>query len=80
MELKEDDQIGYNKDLTGRKVESFYTSSTCFDYQKRFTENIFATYGSRFDDNSVAGDEEAHRVTLAYLFDDKSPKLSLHGT
>jgi len=78
---REDDQIGYNKDLTGKKVESFYTTSTYFDYQKRFTENIFATFGSRFDDNSVAGDEEAHRATLAYLFDDKSTKIkSSYGT
>ena len=78
---REDDQIGYNKDLTGKKVESFYTSSTYFDYQKRFTENFYATFGSRFDDNSVAGDEEAHRATLAYLFDDKSTKLkSSFGT
>ena len=78
---REDDQIGYNKDLTGKKVESFYTTSTYFDYQKRFTENIFATFGSRFDDNSIAGDEEAHRVTFAYLFDDKSTKIkSSYGT
>lgn len=78
---REDDQIGYNKDLTGKKVESFYTTSTYFDYQKRFTENIFATFGSRFDDNSVAGDEESHRATLAYLFDDKSTKIkSSYGT
>tara|TARA_Y100000816_G_scaffold280467_1_gene253857 strand:+ start:568 stop:2502 length:1935 start_codon:yes stop_codon:yes gene_type:complete len=78
---REDDQIGYNKDLTGKKVESFYTTSTYLDYQKRFTENIFATFGSRFDDNSIAGDEEAHRFTFAYLFDDKSTKIkSSYGT
>ena len=78
---REDDQIGYNVNMTGKKVESFYTTSTYFDYQKRYTENIFATFGSRFDDNSVAGNEEAHRATFAYLFDDKSTKIkSSYGT
>ena len=44
-------------------------------------ENIYATFGSRFDDNSVAGNEEAHRATFAYLFDDKSTKIkSSYGT
>ena len=78
---REDDQIGYNQNLTGKKVESFYTTSKYFDYQKRFTKNIFATFGSRFDNNSVAGDEEAHRATFAYLFNDKSTKIkSSYGT
>ena len=67
--------------MTGKKVESFYTTSTYFDYQKRFTKNIFTTFGSRFDDNSVAGNEEAHRATFAYLFDDKLTKIkSSYGT
>ena len=39
---------------------------------KRISENLYATFGSRFDDNSVAGDEESHRATIAYLFDDKT--------
>ena len=44
-------------------------------------KNIFATFGSRFDRNSVAGNEEAHRTTLAYLFDDKTTKIkSSFGT
>lgn len=78
---REDDQIGYNANMTGEKIESFYTTSSYFDYQKRFSKNIFATFGSRFDDNSVAGNEEAHRATFAYLFDDKSTKIkSSYGT
>ena len=78
---REDDQIGYNPNMTGEKIESFYTTSKYFDYQKRFSENIFATFGSRFDENSVAGDEEAHRVTFAYLIDKKSTKVkSSYGT
>ena len=78
---REEDQIGYNKDLTGIKRESYYTTSSFFDYQKRISNNLFATYGTRFDDNSVAGDEESHRATLAYLFDDKKTKIkSSFGT
>ena len=78
---REDDHIGYNADATGIKDESYYTTSSYFDYQKRFSNNIFATFGSRFDDNSVAGNEEAHRASLAYLFDDKSTKIkSSYGT
>ena len=78
---REDDHIGYNEDATGIKDESYYTTSSYFDYQKRFSNNIFATFGSRFDDNSVAGNEEAHRASLAYLFDDKSTKIkSSYGT
>ena len=78
---REDDSIGYNANASGRKDESYYTLSTYFDYQKRFSNNIFATFGSRFDDNSVAGNEEAHRVSFAYLFDDKSTKIkSSYGT
>ncbi len=78
---REEDQIGYNKDLTGTKRESYYTTSSFYDYQKRISKNLYATLGSRFDDNSVAGDEESHRATLAYLFDDKKTKIkSSFGT
>ena len=78
---REDDQIGYNANMTGKKIESLYTTSKYFDYQKRLADNIFATFGSRFDYNSVAGNEEAHRATFAYLFDNKSSKIkSSFGT
>ena len=78
---REEDQIGYNKDLTGTKRESYYTTSSFYDYQKRISKNLYATFGSRFDDNSVAGDEESHRATFAYLFDDKKTKIkSSFGT
>ncbi len=78
---REDDHIGYNANSTGNIDESYYTTSSYFDFQKRFSKNVFATFGSRFDDNSVAGDEEAHRASLAYLFDDKSTKIkSSFGT
>ncbi len=78
---REDDHIGYNKDLSGIKRESYYTTSSFYDYQKRLSNNLYATLGSRFDNNSVAGDEESHRATLAYLFDDKKTKIkSSFGT
>ncbi len=78
---REEDQIGYNKDLTGIKRESYYTYSSFFDYQKRISNNLFATFGSRFDDNSIAEKEESHRATIAYLFDDKKTKIkSSFGT
>tara|TARA_B100000945_G_scaffold320862_1_gene332463 strand:+ start:1028 stop:2959 length:1932 start_codon:yes stop_codon:yes gene_type:complete len=78
---REDDQIGYNKDLSGMSHKAFYTTSSYFDLQKRITNNLFATVGSRFDENSIVGDEDSHRITMAYLFDDKKTKLkSSYGT
>ncbi len=78
---REDDQIGFNKDLAGITYKDYYTTSSYFDYQRRFTKNIYGTFGSRFDDNSIAGNEDSHRATLSYLFDNKSTKLkSSYGT
>ena len=73
---REDDSIDYNPNLSGVKKESFQTTSKYFDFQKDF-QKLFATFGSRFDDNSVAGDEEAHRATFAYYFDGKKTKLKV---
>ena len=78
---REDDQIGYNKDMTGMTHKDAYVTSSYFDFQSRVTNNIYATFGSRFDEHSLAGNEDSHRATLAYLFDDKSTKLkSSYGT
>ena len=66
---REDDSIGYNKNMTGMDYKDAYVTSKYFDFQKRFSENIFATFGSRFDNHSLAGNEDSHRLTLAYLFD-----------
>ena len=78
---REDDQIGYNKDLTGMSNKAFYTTSSYFDFQSRLSNNIYATLGSRFDENSIAQNEDSHRLSLAYLFDDKLTKLkSSFGT
>ena len=78
---REDDQIGYNKDMTGRVNKDAYVTSSYFDFQSRVTKNIYATFGSRFDEHNHAGNEDSHRATLAYLFNDKSTKLkSSYGT
>jgi vitamin B12 transporter len=78
---REDDQIAYNKNMTGMTYKDAYTTSSYIDYQSRITKNIYATFGSRFDEHSLSGNEDSHRATLAYLFDDKSTKLkSSYGT
>ena len=77
----EHDDIEYNKDLAGLKLAHAYGTSSYFDLQSRVTNNIYATFGSRFDEHKHAGNEDTHRATLAYLFDDKSTKLKTsYGT
>ncbi len=81
---REDDQMGYNKDMTGRIDSNAYVKSKYFDYQSRITKNLYGTFGARFDEHSLAGggsNEDSHRATLAYVFDDKKTKLkSSYGT
>ena len=81
---REDDQMGFNKNATGRIDSNAYVTSQYFDYQSRLTNNIYATFGARFDEHSLAGggsNEDSHRATLAYVFDDKTTKLkSSYGT
>ena len=78
---REDDQIGYNKDMASMTYKDAYVTSSYIDYQSRITKNIYTTFGSRFDEHSLSGNEDSHRATLAYLFDDKSTKLkSSYGT
>jgi len=78
---REDEQMNYNKNLTGDKIYAAYVTSSYFDFQSRITNNIYATFGSRFDEHKHAGNEDSHRATLAYLFNDKSMKLkSSYGT
>ena len=72
---REDDAIEYNPNLSGNKRESYTTISNYFDFQKRFSNNLFATIGSRLEENSIAGDEEAHRATFAYYLNDKKTKF-----
>ena len=51
------------------------TDSIYADYQKRFTENIYATIGARQEEHSVVGKEQAYRTTFAHLSDDKNLKV-----
>tara|TARA_B100001741_G_C16537203_1_gene592493 strand:+ start:142 stop:2133 length:1992 start_codon:yes stop_codon:yes gene_type:complete len=81
---REDDQMGFNKNETGRIDSNAYVTSRYFDYQSRITKNLYGTFGARFDEHSLAGggsNEDSHRATLAYVFDDKTTKLkSSYGT
>ena len=78
---REDDQMGFNKNAAGRIDSSSHITSQYFDYQSRITKNIYGTLGARFDEHSFAGNEDSHRATLAYVFDDKATKLkSSYGT
>ncbi len=78
---REDDKIGYNKNLSGQENKHNHVTSKFFDLQSRITNNVYFTFGSRFDEHSIAGNEDSHRATFAYLFDDKSLKIkSSYGT
>ena len=57
------------------------TDSIYADYQKRLNQNVYATFGGRQEEHSVAGKENAYRATLAHLSDDKTFKIkSSYGT
>jgi vitamin B12 transporter len=82
---REDDQMGRDLNAAGTVNSNAYVTSQYFDYQRRITNNIYGTFGARFDEHSLAGgtgsNEDSHRATLAYVFDDKTTKLkSSYGT
>jgi vitamin B12 transporter len=81
---REDDQMGYNEDMSGRIDSNAYVQSKYFDYQSRLTKNINTTFGARFDEHSLAAggsNEDSHRLTLAYEFDDKKTRFKYsYGT
>ena len=61
--------------------QGIVTTSNYIDFQSRVSKNLYATLGARFDEHTKAGNEDSHRATLAYLFDDKTTKLkSSYGT
>jgi len=68
---KIDTTNGFNK----YNKEGVTTNSVYADYQKRLTQNIYATVGGRIDNHSLVGEENSYRTTLAYLFDDKTTKI-----
>ena len=78
---RENDKIGYNKDLSGQEDKHNHITSKFFDLQSRITNNVYFTFGSRFDEHSIVGNEDSHRATFAYLFNDKNLKIkSSYGT
>ena len=81
---REDDQMSFAKDAAAKIDSNAYVTSQYFDYQSRITKNIYGTIGTRFDEHSIAGggsNEDSHRATLAYVFDNKVTKLkSSYGT
>ena len=61
--------------------QGIVTTSNYIDFQSRVSKNLYATLGARFDEHAKADNEDSHRATLAYLFDDKTTKLkSSYGT
>ena len=60
---REDDQMGFNQNSTVKIDSSSHVTSQYFDYQSRLTNNIYATFGARFDEHSLAGNEDSHRAT-----------------
>jgi len=74
------DELDWEKSGADTKNHGNITS-TYIDFQSRINKNLYATFGTRFDEHKTAGNEDSHRVSLAYLFDDKSTKLkSSYGT
>ena len=72
--------MNYKTDWLGVN-QGIVSTSNYIDFQSRITNNLYATLGARFDRHSKAGNEDSHRATLAYLFDDKTTKLkSSYGT
>jgi len=61
--------------LSGFNKQGATTDSIYADYQKRFTQNLYATIGARQEEHSVVGKENAYRVTMAHLSDDKTFKV-----
>lgn len=55
--------------------------SAYYDIQTRLTNNLYTTFGMRFDEHSEAGNEDSHRVSFAYLTDNKKTKFKgTYGT
>ena len=73
MKKISDERYGVNQGIV--------STSNYIDFQSRVSKNLYATLGARFDEHTKAGNEDSHRATLAYLFDDKTTKLkSSYGT
>ena len=78
---KEKDAIGYNKDLSGQ-IDKSNQHSKYFDFQSRITDNSYFTFGSRFDEHSIAGNEDSRieQLLLIYLTIELLKIKSSYGT
>jgi len=78
---REEDEMGFNENTTGRVDHNSLVTSNYYDFQRRFPNDIYLTLGSRFDEHERAGNEDSHRFTAAQLFDNKTTKLKFsYGT
>ena len=77
---REDDQMNFNENLTGDNIKAAYVTSSYFDFQSRVTQNIYATFGARFDDHSTVGNEDSHRITLTRFHDETTKFKRSYGT
>jgi vitamin B12 transporter len=78
---REEDEMGFNENTTGRVDRNSMVTSNYYDFQRRFPNDIYLTLGSRFDEHERAGTEDSHRFTMAQLFDNKTTKYKFsYGT
>jgi vitamin B12 transporter len=78
---REEDEMGFNENTKGRVDHNSLVTSNYYDFQKRFPNDIYLTFGSRFDEHERAGNEDSHRFTAAQLFNNKTTKLKFsYGT
>ena len=78
---REEDEMGFNENTSGRVDHNSLVTSNYYDFQKRFPNDIYLTFGSRFDEHERAGNEDSHRFTAAQLFNNKTTKLKFsYGT
>jgi vitamin B12 transporter len=78
---REEDEMGLNENTKGRVDHNSLVTSNYYDFQKRFPNDIYLTFGSRFDEHERAGNEDSHRFTAAQLFNNKTTKLKFsYGT
>ena len=60
--------------MSGKDNKHNHVNSIYYDFQSRLINDFYITIGSRFDEHSVAGNEESHSNCSIY-FDDKSLKF-----
>jgi len=68
----------YMKKISDKRYgvnQGIVSTSNYIDFQSRVSKNLYTTLGARFDEHTKVGNEDSHRATLAYLFDDKTTKL-----